>query len=406
MADREWAEKDYYADLGVSKSASAAEIKKAYRKLARENHPDSNPGDKKAEDRFKRISEAYSVVGDADKRKEYDEMKEMLGSGFGGGFAPGGFGGFSRSGGYPGGGFSGGTSNFDMGDVFTGASGEETSFGDIFSNLFERAGTGGGATRGAGRQARSKRGADVETEITLDFREAVQGANVPIKLTQPSPCTTCHGSGSRDGKPPVKCPYCDGSGYETDTRGGFAMTRPCTHCHGTGQYIEDPCPDCNGTGVVTRTRSMTVRVPAGITDGQKIRLAGRGEAGMQGKPSGDLYVTVHVAPDKVFTRTGNNLEVTVPVSFGELALGGTIEVPTIDGSVRLRVPAGTADGRTLRVRGRGVKKRNSEPGDLLVTVKVAIPKNLDDQATSALRSYVEAERQSGFDPRANWVGKN
>ena len=388
MTQREWADKDYYADLGVSKTASQDEIKKAYRKLARENHPDVHAGDAKKEDRFKRVSEAYSVIGDADKRAEYDELRAAL---RGGGFRfPG-----ATTGGAPGGAGGPGGFDFNISDIFGDGSGGG-GFGDFLGGFASRA--------GAGRSSRLRRGADVETEITLDFREAAKGVTIPLQLTNPSPCTTCHGSGAKPGTSPVTCGTCHGSGFVNEQRGAFGFSAPCTDCGGQGTRIEDPCSDCSGTGVTTRRRTITVRVPAGVVDGQKVRLAGQGEAGLRGRPAGDLFVTVHVRPDEIFTRMGDDLEVTVPVSFGELALGGTITVPTLDGKVRVRVPAGTADGRTLRVRGRGIPKRAGTPGDLLVTVQVQVPQKLDDAAASALRSYVEAERAGGFNPRDGWAG--
>lgn len=391
MAPREWAEKDYYSDLGVSSSASQDEIKKAYRVLARDNHPDTHPGDKEKEERFKKVSEAYSVVGEPDKRAEYDELRAAIRNG---GFRMPGAGGGAHAG--PTGGFDFNISDF-FGDGATasGAGG----LGDFLGNFMGRGGAGTG-----GRSQRSRRGADVETEITLDFREAAQGVTVPLQLTNPSPCITCNGSGAKPGTSPVTCATCNGSGFVNEQRGAFGMSRPCPDCGGQGTRIDNPCTDCNGTGVTTRRRTITVRVPAGVVDGQKVRLAGQGEAGLRGRPAGDLFVTVHVRPDEIFTRSGDDLEVTVPVSFGELALGGTLTVPTLDGKVRVRVPAGTSDGRTLRVRGRGIPKRSGTPGDLLVTVSVTVPSSLDDAAASALRSYVAAERASGFDPREGWAG--
>lgn len=400
MAQNEWAEKDYYRDLGVSSSASADEIKKAYRQIARENHPDKNPGDTVAEDKFKRASEAYSVLGDKDKRAEYDELKRLIASGgFGtggfstGGFAPGGFNssGFSTSGT---GGF-GGFSDFG-GDGFD--------VSDLLGGMF---GTSSGGRRHAGsghHSQRSTRGADVETEITLEFREATKGVTVPIRLTSPAPCQTCHGSGAKPGTSPKTCSTCAGRGVTSEQRGGFGFSRPCTDCAGTGTRVEDPCGDCNGTGQQSRARTITVRVPAGVVDGQKVRLAGQGAAGERGKPSGDLFVTVHVRPDKIFTRSGDDLKLTVPVSFSELVLGGAVTVPTLDSKVRVRIPQGTPDGTTLRVRNHGVNKRNGASGDLLVTVKVEVPKNLDEGAMSALRRYAEEEKRSGFDPREHWDG--
>lgn len=391
---QDWVNKDYYGDLGVSSSASTADIKKAYRKLARENHPDSNPGDKAAEEKFKRVAEAYDVVGDESKRKEYDELKSMVNSGR-----------FGRFGGTGGSGFPGGfrtstTQDFDLGDIFgaaaSGGSPGDGGFSDIFGGLFNRGG-------GPGRNARPTRGADVETEITLDFREAAKGTTIPVELTGAAPCTTCHGSGSKTGKT-TRCSQCSGSGYLRENSGTFGMARPCPNCGGSGDVVEDPCATCSGTGTVHRTRSITVRIPAGVIDGQKVRLAGQGEAGPNGTPAGDLFVSVHVRPDKVFTRSGDDLEVTVPVSFSELALGGTVTVPTLDSPVKVKVPANTPSGRTLRVKGRGIPKKSGSAGDLLVTVEVTVPSSLDATATSALRAYAQAEKDSGFDPRAGWAG--
>lgn len=398
MTQQEWADKDYYADLGVSSSASEDEIKKAYRKIARANHPDANPGDRAAEERFKKAAEAYDVIGDKKKRKEYDELKAMLRSG--------GFGGFGRGGGsgFPGG-FRSSRGGFSMEDIF--GQGAQTrqgagyardgGLGDIFGGFFN---SGGGARH----SARPSRGADVETEITLNFREAAKGSTITLQITGDAPCNQCHGSGSISGNPST-CGDCQGSGFTSENRGAFGFSAPCQKCEGTGQIITDPCTHCEGTGTVNRTRSITVRIPAGVVDGQKVRLAGKGEAGPNGKPAGDLFVTVHVSDDDVFTRHGDDLEVTVPVSFAELALGDTITVPTLDAPVRVKVPAGTPDGRTLRVRGRGIQRRGGGAGDLLVTVRVAVPKDLDVRATSALRTYAQAERDSGFDPRAGWAGR-
>ncbi|AWB82716.1 molecular chaperone DnaJ [Corynebacterium yudongzhengii] len=395
-APSEWADKDFYADLGVSSSASAEEIKKAYRKLARENHPDANPGDDAAEARFKKAAAAYDVLGDEKKRKEYDQLKAMLRNGGFPGF--GGNGGAGSAGGFR---SQGPTSGFDFSDVFSRTGGgfsEEGGLGDIFGSFFDRG-------RGTGRAARPTRGADVETEITLDFREAAKGTTIPVELSGNAPCTTCHGSGSRSGKPST-CSKCSGTGFVSEQRGAFGMSQPCDECGATGKKVTDPCSACKGTGTQYRKRSITVRIPAGVIDGQKVRLAGQGEAGPNGTPSGDLFVSVTVRPDKVFTRSGDDLEVTVPVSFAELALGDTITVPTLDSPVKVRVPAGTPDGRTLRVRGRGIPKRGGKAGDLLVTVRVTVPSSLDDAAKSALRTYAQAERDSGFDPRAGWAGRS
>ena len=390
MSQREWIEKDFYKELGVSSSASAEDIKKAYRKLARDNHPDANPGNASAENKFKAVSEAHAVLADPAKRKEYDEARRLFASG---GFGSRGGGGFS-----PGaGGFGGGGQTFDVGDIF-GQGGGDGGIGDLFGGLFNR----GGAQQRT-QSNRPRRGSDVETETSLQFREAAQGVTVPLKLTSPSSCTTCHGSGAKPGTSPRVCPRCNGQGVVNRNQGAFGFSEPCDDCRGSGSIIDDPCADCRGTGVQNRTRTITVRVPAGISDGQKVRLAGQGEAGLRGAPSGDLFVTVRVKPDKVFGRTGDDLTVTVPVSYGELVLGTTLSVPTLDGRVGVKVPPGTVDGRVLRVRGRGVPKK-SGTGDLMVTVKVAVPQKLDDAATDALKTYLEAEKASGFDPRAGWAG--
>jgi len=385
VSARDWMDKDFYGELGVSSDASAADIKKAYRKLARELHPDANPGDSKAEARFKSVSEAHGILADPAKRKEYDEARKLFASGGGRGFAGG-----------------AGAQDFDLNDLFGtagGGAGFQTApggFSDLFGGLFNKTSRPGAS--------RPQRGSDVETEVRLDFIEATKGAVVPLRLTSPAPCTTCHGSGAKPGTHPRTCPTCGGAGVVSRNQGAFGFSEPCRDCRGTGSLVDEPCPDCRGTGATTRTRTITVRVPSGVDDGQRIRLAGQGEAGLRGAPSGDLFVTVHVNPHNVFRRDGNNLTVTVPVSFAELALGTTLSVPTLDGRVGVKVPAGTADGRTLRVRGRGVSKRDGTTGDLLVTVEVAVPAALDDAAQEALRTYAEAERSSGFGPRARWAG--
>ncbi|MCT7361914.1 molecular chaperone DnaJ, partial [Mycolicibacterium llatzerense] len=289
---------------------------------------------------------------------------------------------------------------FNLGDLFdqAGQTGG-ANIGDLFGGLFGR-----GAQQP--RPSRPRRGNDLETETELSFLEATKGVAMPLRLTSPAPCTNCHGSGARPGTSPKVCPNCNGAGVINRNQGAFGFSEPCTDCRGTGSIIEHPCDECKGTGVSTRTRTINVRIPPGVTDGQRIRLAGQGEAGLRGAPSGDLYVTVHVRPDKVFGRDGDDLTVTVPVSFHELALGTTLSVPTLEGKVGVRVPKGTSDGRILRVRGRGVPKRGTDAGhgDLLVTVKVAVPPNLEGEAAEALETYAKAERASGFDPRAGWAG--
>jgi molecular chaperone DnaJ len=390
MAQREWVEKDFYKELGVSSDASADDIKRAYRKLARDLHPDANP-DPTASERFKAVSEAHSVLSDPAKRKEYDETRRLFaGGGVGRGrFSGGNFGGFGTPG--------GDGVEFNLNDLFD-AAGQTggANIGDLFGGLFGR-----GAQP---RPTRPRRGNDLETEAELSFMEATRGVAMPLRLTSQAPCTNCHGSGARPGTSPKVCPNCNGAGVVNRNQGAFGFSEPCTECKGSGSIIEHPCAECAGSGVTTRTRTINVRIPPGVEDGQRIRLAGQGEAGLRGAPSGDLYVTVHVRPDKVFGRDGDDLTVAVPVSFHELALGTTLSVPTLEGKVGVRVPKGTSDGRILRVRGRGVPKRSGGHGDLLVTVKVAVPPNLEGEAAEALEAYAKAERASGFDPRAGWAG--
>jgi molecular chaperone DnaJ len=394
VSAREWIEKDFYAELGVDRKASADEIKRAYRKLARELHPDANPGDTKTEARFKSVSEAYAVLSDPAKRKEYDEARSLFASG---GLGPGGFGGFGR-----GAGGQGGATTFDLSDLFgqgpsrpggagtAGGGGLGDLFGGLFGGRSGRAGTGGGG-------GRSRRGNDVETEVRLDFEEAVRGATVPLRLSSPTTCKTCGGNGAKPGTSPRTCPACSGSGLVTRSQGAFAFSEPCDDCRGTGRLIDDPCPECHGVGTSTRTHTLTMRIPAGVADGQRIRLAGQGEPGRGGAPSGDLFVIVHVAAHPTFGRSGDHLTITVPVTFPELVLGATLTVPTLGNPVTVRVPPGTVSGRTLRVRGRGVTRKSGQVGDLLVTLQVAVPAALDGTARDALRAYAEAT--AGQDPR-------
>ncbi|OLT38715.1 molecular chaperone DnaJ [Saccharomonospora sp. CUA-673] len=387
MSAREWLDKDFYRELGVSSDASTDEIKKAYRKLARENHPDANPGNTEAEKKFKAVSEAYGVLSDSDKRKEYDDARALFGSGRTGG----GFGGFPGGTGGPAGGF-------DLGDIFgqggnAQAGGGFGGLGDMLGNLFGRRGAPGAA----GGAHRGQRGSDVETDVRIDFAEAVKGATLPLRLSSPATCGTCGGNGARPGTAPRMCTTCSGAGLVTRNQGAFAFSEPCPDCRGRGQQIDDPCPECAGEGVSTRTRTLTVRVPPGVDNGQKIRLAGQGEPGKGGAPAGDLFVRVHVNGDDLFGRSGNDLTITVPVEFTELALGTTLSVPTLDAKVSVRVPAGTASGRTLRVRGKGIAKRDGAQGDLLVTLQVVVPAKVEDDAKAALEKYADAVAE--HDPR-------
>ena len=396
MTQRDWIEKDFYRELGVASAATGDEIKKAYRKLARELHPDANPGDPKAEARFKSVSEAYGVLSDDTKRKEYDETRALFAGG----------GGYGGAGGFPGGGFGtgGAGQSFDLNDLLArsgaGAGGGAGGLNDLFGGLF-----GGRAGAGAGPGApRSQRGADVESELRIEFVDAVRGADVPIRLSSPGRCERCGGTGAKPGSTPRQCPTCNGVGLVSRSQGAFAFSEPCRDCRGTGRLIDDPCPECGGDGVSTRIRSLTVRVPAGVADGNKVRLRGQGEPGRGGAPAGDLFVTIHVNPHRLFGRSERNagdLTLTVPVTFPELALGSTLTVPTLDANVSLKIPAGTASGRTFRVRGRGVP-RKAGTGDLLVTVEVAVPAKLDGSATEALQAYAAATKTS--DPRADLLG--
>jgi molecular chaperone DnaJ len=373
VSTRDFIEKDYYAALGIPQDADAAAIKKAYRKLARDLHPDKNPGNTDAETKFKEVSEAYDVLSDPKRRAEYDDARRLFGAGAGRGFPGGGFPG-------AGGGFPGGGQAFDLGDLFgqtaggrggAGAGGAG-GLGDILGNIF---GGGAGGTRSRTTAAGAARGQDVETEATLSFDEAVLGVTVPLRMQSPGTCPTCHGNGARPGTTPHTCPVCQGAGVTSRSQGAFAFSEPCRNCRGTGQVVDDPCPTCTGTGITTQTRTITVRIPAGVKDGQRIRLAGKGAPGRRGGPSGDLFVVVHVSEHELFGRKGDDLTLTVPITFVEAALGTTLTVPTLDGSVSLKVPAGTASGRTLRVRGRGVPGKGRS-GDLLVTVEVAVPARL------------------------------
>ncbi len=368
MAPRnDWLEKDFYRVLGVSDTATEKEITRAYRKLAKEHHPDAKPGDTVAETRFKEISEAYDVVGDLDKRKEYDEFRRLgpIGGVFGGG-------GFNT--------------NFRVDDL-----------GDLLGNLFNR-GRGRGPGPGAGTTG-PQRGGDLAAELHLGFVDAVQGITTQVHVQSDAPCHVCSGSGAAPGTSPVICPTCGGRGVITDDQGMFSFSQTCRACGGHGMKIETPCGNCGGTGVEHRPRQVKVRIPAGVTEGQRIRLKGRGAAGRNGGPSGDLYVTVRVGTHALFGRVDRNLTLAVPVTYAEAALGTTVKVPTLTDPVTVRIPPGTASGAVLRVRGRGVPAegapagggRTQSAGDLLVTVQVAVPNNLSDESRAALEALAALE---------------
>ncbi|WP_229075467.1 molecular chaperone DnaJ [Actinoplanes sp. DH11] len=384
MSSKDWLEKDFYAVLGVNKSASTDEIKKAYRKLARDLHPDRNPGNKEAEEKFKAASEAYDVLADDKKRKEYDEMRSLFGSGA------------FRRGARPGGGAGG--AQFDPSDLFGGFSGAAgtgagadrrfggTGFSDIFSSIF----SGGGGPAGPGAARRGpQRGRDVETEVTLDFVQAVRGTTLPLTLRTPGACDTCHGSGAKPGTIPRSCPKCHGSGMISSNQGSFSFSEPCRDCQGSGSIVDEKCPECRGSGGVTKSRTINVRFPAGVADGQRIRLSGRGEPGDRGGTAGDLYVQVKVRPDELFGRSGDDLTLAVPITVAEAVLGTDLRVPTLDGPVTLRVPPGTPSGRKLRARGKGVVRKEGQAGDLIVTVDVQIPAVVSDEARDALEKFAK-----------------
>jgi molecular chaperone DnaJ len=375
---REWFEKDYYKILGVSDSATPKEITRSYRKLARELHPDANPDDAGAEERFKEVSAAYDVVGHEEKRKEYDEARALGPVGFG----PGGPGGAGAG---PGGFTFNAEDLGDMGDL-----------GGLFGNLFGRGrgGAPGGSTRGPGPQ----RGADLETELHLPFREAVDGATTTVNLNGEAGCSVCRGTGARAGTRPVECPTCGGRGFLDENQGLFSFSQPCPTCGARGTVVTDPCENCNGSGVELKRRQVKVRIPAGVSDGQRIRLKGRGGPGRNGGPNGDLYVVVHVAPDPLFGRKGRDLTLTVPVTYPEAALGTKLTVPTLDGdTVTLKIPSGTPSGKTFRVKGRGVPAKKGK-GDLHVTVEVAVPRKLSAEEKKAVEALAEA---SDVSPRAH-----
>jgi molecular chaperone DnaJ len=380
LSTKDYLEKDYYKTLGVTKGASADEIKKAYRKLARKYHPDANEGDAKAEARFKDISEAYSVLSDEGRRKEYDEARSLFGSGVR----------------MPGSGTGGGY-NFDLGDLFGGAGGAGGRLGDLLGGVFGGRGGAGTSTR-----ARARRGADVETETTLSFGDAINGATVSLRLTGEGPCQVCKGTGAKAGTVPRVCPTCEGTGQGSRNLGSFAFSEPCRTCRGRGLVVDDPCATCSGSGRAMSTRTVQARIPAGVDDGQRIKLAGKGARGENGGPPGDLYVKVHVQPHPhgTFGRSGSNLTITVPVTFPEAALGAEVKVPSLGGMpVSLRIPAGTPNGRTFRVRGKGVRRKDGTVGDLLVTVNVQVPAGLNDKARTALEQFRDAT--AGGDPRAD-----
>jgi molecular chaperone DnaJ len=334
--------KDPYATLGVGKGASDEEIKKAYRKLARESHPDRNSGDKNAEERFKEIQEAYSILSDPEKRKAYDS----------------------------GGGIFGGAGGFDPSSFRGGNFG---GFGDILSDIFGNRGAGGAAPR-------PERGRDLETEVHVSFDQAMEGAQVPVSVPLSAPCPTCHGTGAKPGTTPSICSRCQGRGVEAESQGLFSISQPCRQCGGTGTEIKDPCPTCDGTGRTRQVKRYRVNIPAGVRDGSRVRLAGKGETGPRGGPAGDLYAITRVGESPIFSRKGDHLEVEVPITVPEAIRGATIEVPTLAASKRIRVVPGTAHGTVQRLRGEGPPKLGGRGrGDIHYRLVIDVPSSLSDE---------------------------
>ena len=353
--------KSPYEVLGVAKNASAVEIKKAYRKLARQYHPDRNPGDQDAEERFKEIQGAYDVLSDPEKRKQYDT--------FG-----------SSDGRRPG-----------PGD-FTWSGGDGFDLGDLFGGLFGR---GRGAQQQ--QQPRGQRGADVEVQVNLSFEDALRGLETRIPVEIETACRECGGTGAKPGTSPTICPECNGRGVLAESQGLFALSQPCPRCRGNGTVIEDPCPRCAGSGRERRTKRYTVKIPAGVRDGTRIRLKGKGEAGYGGAPAGDLFVVTRVAESPTYERRGSDLVVNVPVTFAEAALGASVEVPTPDGPVSLKIPEGTQDGKLIRIRGRGAPKlKGGGKGDVLARVRLTVPTKLSKAEREAIENLQKVTRE---DPR-------
>jgi molecular chaperone DnaJ len=347
------ADHDLYSVLGVGRKASADEIKKAYRKLARQYHPDRNPGDKQAEERFKEVQAAYDTLSDPEKRRTYDAGGMFSGLG-GRGFAgPGGGGGFTAD------------------------------LGDIFSSFFGRRG---------GPQPAAAAGRDLETEVHLSFEQAMRGAEIPVVVPKHATCTTCHGSGARPGTAPVTCPRCGGRGIDSESQGFFSISQPCPQCGGSGQIIESPCETCGGSGLTLQRKRYRVKVPPGVRDGSRIRVAGKGEDGPRGGQPGDLYVVTRVTPSPVFRqRADGNLEVTVPITIAEAIQGGTVEVPTLNGSKRIRIPAGTQHGTIQRLRGEGPPRAGEKRrGDILYRLEIEVPRDLSSEQQQALGEFARA----------------
>jgi len=366
--------KDYYKALGVDKSSNKDEIKKAYRKLAHKYHPDKNPNNKESEDRFKEVAEAYEVLSDDDKRKEYDEGRLFTAQGpYGsGGFRPGDFAGADGFGNFQGG------QTFDFGDI-----------GDIF-NLFGGGGGGMGGQQRGGRRAR--KGSDVEVSVSLSFEDALKGAYVPVTMSRNIACPSCGGTGATPGTFPETCPSCGGRGSVAENQGFFGISRPCPTCGGRGVVIKSPCASCGGLGSAVVPRKTKVKIPPGVADGQRIRFKGKGEPGPGGGNPGDLYVVAHVQKHPYLARKDSNILMDLPLTFAEAALGTEVQIPTVDGRVKLKIPAGTEGGKTFRLKGKGAQKlKGSGRGDMLVTSKIVVPKKVDKKERELLEELEKLE---------------
>jgi len=365
--------KDFYAVLGVSSSASQDEIKKAYRKLAKKNHPDANTNDPKAAERFKEISEANNVLGDPQKRKQYDDMRRL--GAFGAGM-----GGFSPGGGRPGG-FGGGATTINFQDFDIGGLG---GLGDLFSSMF------GGSARSPGRSRSPEKGQSIETTLEIPFRTAVRGGKVPVELEVNEECGTCHGNGAQPGTPLRVCPECNGRGVVSFGQGGFAVNRPCPVCLGRGQVPTERCKTCNGTGEVRARKKVLITVPAGVDSGSRIRLKGQGGKGAGDGPPGDLLITFNVKPDRFYRRDGLDIIAPVSINIAQATLGTKINVALLDGKkVALKIPAGTASGKRFRVKGQGIAK-GAQKGDLIVEVSIAVPEKLSEEQQRMMREFADA----------------
>ncbi|AKL74561.1 chaperone protein DnaJ [Actinobacteria bacterium IMCC26256] len=374
-AQREWFEKDYYAVLGVPKGSTEKEITRAYRQLAKKFHPDANPGDAPAEERFKEISAAYDVLGDSAKRVEYDEVREQAASG-----------GFRGGPGFPGGGFGGQGfgGGFEGGDI-----------SDLIGGLFGNGGGASGGGRGRGRRARSaaERGSDLETTLHVDFLDAVNGVTAPVRFSSDAQCTKCKGSGAEPGTVVNVCSTCGGGGQVAVNQGPFSFSQVCPDCAGSGRRIATPCSECRGRGIEMRSREVKVKIPAGVSDGQRIRVKSRGAAGANGGEPGDLYVVVNVAAHEIFGRSGRNLTLRVPITISEAVLGAAVRVPTLGEPVTVKVKPGTTSGTTVKVSGRGIPAANAKagPGDLHVTFEIAVPTSLNKEQRAAFETLSELE---------------